>query len=402
LTKVIHIITRLILGGAQENTLLTCRGLLRTGRYDVTLVTGPAIGPEGELLEQARAWGVPVEVVPEMRRELNPLHDWRSFAKIRRLLAAAKPDIVHTHSSKAGIIGRFAARKEHVPVIVHTIHGLPFHPYEKWWKNYLYVDLETRAAECSDAIVCVADAMSAAAQRAGVAAAGKFHTIYSGMALEPFLRRDYDTEGLRRRLGIQADEPVVGKVARLAPLKGYEFFIRAMQGILLHVPKAKFMCVGDGPAGEAIRRMVWDAGLQNRVVFTGLVPASQIPLYISAMDVVVHASLREGLARVIPQALLMEKPVVAYDVDGAPEAIEDGVTGFIVPAESVLELSQKTIALLKDKELARMMGRRGMEFCRGRFDADAMVEQIDRLYQVLLRQRENEQVAKEVNECPHR
>jgi glycosyltransferase involved in cell wall biosynthesis len=177
---------------------------------------------------------------------------------------------------------------------------------------------------------------------------------------------------------------VVGKVARLAPLKGYEFLIRAIQEILLHVPKAKFLFVGDGPAAIDIRQQVHDAGIQNRVIMAGLVPASHIPLYVSAMDVVVHASLREGLARVIPQAMLLEKPVVAYNLDGTPEAIQDGVTGYIVPAESVHELARRTTELLQDCDKAREMGRRGMEFARQRFDACVMVDKIDRLYQELI------------------
>ena len=382
--KVVHIITRLILGGAQENTLLTCRGLVQTGRYDVTLLTGPAIGPEGELVDQARAWGVPLEIIPEMRREISPLNDRRALNTIRAFLAGRTPSIVHTHSSKAGIIGRYAARKAGVPIIVHTIHGLPFHRYEKRWRNWLYRELETRAAEHTDAIVCVADAMTDAAVDAGVAARSKFRTIYSGMELEPFLRRDYDTGALRRHFGIRPDEPVVGKVARLAPLKGYEFLIRAIQEILLHVPKAKFLFVGDGPAAIDIRQQVQDAGLQNRVIMAGLVPASHIPLYVSTMDVVVHASLREGLARVIPQAMLLEKPVVAYNLDGTPEAIQDGVTGYLVPAESVHELARRTTELLQDCDKAREMGRRGMEFARQRFDASVMVDKIDQLYQELI------------------
>lgn len=388
--KVAHIITRLILGGAQENTLLTCRGLMDTGRYDVTLVTGPAIGPEGELLEQAKHWEIPTEIIPEMRREIHPLRDWTSLKKIRAFLADYKPDIVHTHSSKAGIIGRYAAKKEGAPIVVHTIHGLPFHRYERAWKNHIYTELERRAAEYTDVIVCVADAMADQACDAGVAAKGKFCTIYSGMELEPFLRRDYDIVGLKKELGIHPEEPVVGKVARLAPLKGYEYFIRAIQEILLHVPTAKFIFVGDGSAAEKIRQETWRAGIKNRVVFAGLVAASRIPEYISVMDVVVHASLREGLPRAIPQAQLLGKPVVAYDIDGTREALEDGVTGYLVPPESVHELAQRTLELLNDREKAAEMGRRGCEACRGRFGADLMVEKIDRLYQDLVRRMKSE------------
>jgi len=385
---VTHIITRLILGGAQENTLLTCRGLMETGRYDVTLLTGPALGPEGELLDLARQWRIPTVLVPEMRREIHPLRDWRTLRRLRAWLSEHPQDIVHTHSSKAGILGRYAAMKEQVPVVVHTIHGLPFHPYQHGWKNRLYVELERRAAEWSDAIVCVADAMARQAHDAGVAAMSKFRTIYSGIDLEPFLRNDYDTTALKRDLGIGRDEPVVGQIARLAPLKGYEFLIRAIQEILLHVPDAKFVFVGDGPAAAKIRELVRRAGVQHRVVFTGLVAASRIPEHISLMDVVVHASLREGLARVIPQAQLMGKPVVAYAVDGAPEALEDGVSGYLVPPESVRALAQRVVELLKAPARAREMGRRGREKARERFGADLMVEKIDRLYQELAHEQE--------------
>lgn len=396
--RVAHIITRLILGGAQENTLLTCRGLMQTGRYDVTLVTGPAIGPEGELLEQAKQWGIPLEIIPQMRREIHPLRDWISLKRIRAFLAENKPQVVHTHSSKAGIIARCAARKEKVPIIVHTIHGLAFHRYERPWKNFIYTELERRAAEHTDAIVCVADAMAEQACEAGVAAREKFRTIYSGMELEPFLRRDYDTVGLKEQLAIHPEEAVVGKIARLAPLKGYEYFIRAIQEILLHVPRCRFVFVGDGPASDRIRRLVRQAGVQNHVVFAGLVPASQIPAYISVMDVVVHASLREGLPRVIPQAQLMGKPVVAYNIDGAPEALDDGVTGYLVPPESVHELARRTAELLKDPAKAREMGRRGTQACRKRFDADLMVENIDALYQELIEKAESERTLGESQE----
>ena len=388
LIKVAHIITRLILGGAQENTLLTCRGLMETGRYDVTLLTGPAIGPEGELLEKAKEWRIPLEIIPEMRREVHPLRDWASLKKIRSFLADRKPDIVHTHSSKAGILGRYAAKKEGVPVIVHTIHGLPFHRYERAWKNYLYTELERRAAEQTDLIICVADAMAHQACEAGVAAEGKFRTIYSGMELEPFLRRDYDIPGLKKHLGIDPEEPVVGKVARLAPLKGYEYFIRAIEEILLHVPTARFVFVGNGPAAEKIKRDVWRAGIHNRVVFAGLVAASRIPEYISVMDVVAHASLHEGLPRVIPQAQLLGKPVVAYDIDGAREAMKDGTTGYLVPPESVHELAQRVIELLNNPEKAHEMGRCGRRACRKRFGADTMIERMDQVYQELVRRTE--------------
>jgi len=226
--------------------------------------------------------------------------------------------------------------------------------------------------------------MADEALKAGVGAENKFHTIYSGMELEPFLRRDYDTGALKQKLGIAHGDVVVGKIARIAPLKGHEFLIKAMQNVLLHAPKAKLLLVGDGPSARHIKRLAQEAGVQNRVAFAGLVPNSQIPLFISLMDVVVHCSLHEGLARVIPQAQLMGKPVIAYDIDGAGEAIDDGVNGFLIPPESVQELGRKIIELLMDRRKAVEIGRSAEQSAARRFGADTMVRNIDLLYQQLL------------------
>ncbi|NQT86282.1 glycosyltransferase, partial [bacterium] len=203
--RIVHVITRLILGGAQENTLLTCRGLHEHPDYDVTLVTGPAIGPEGELLGEAARLGLRVVLVPEMRRAIHPWRDWRSVAALRRIFRELQPQIVHTHSSKAGILGRYAAHRERIGSVVHTIHGLPFHPYESGWRNALYIRLERMAARWSDRIVCVANAMTDQAVAAGVADRSKFLTIYSGMDTTSFLESGGQRTAMRAQLGIEDD-----------------------------------------------------------------------------------------------------------------------------------------------------------------------------------------------------
>src|SRR5687768_2418292 len=183
--RITHIITRLIIGGAQENTLLSCEGQHDRG-HDVTLITGPAIGPEGSLMERAQNYGYRVIIVDEMLRSILPVKDFRTYRRITKLLEQIKPDVVHTHSSKAGIIGRWAADRAKAPVIVHTIHGLAFTASTSRMANAVYRRLEKQTAPLTTKIVCVADAMAEQSLRAGIGRAEQYVTVYSGMDTRPF------------------------------------------------------------------------------------------------------------------------------------------------------------------------------------------------------------------------
>ncbi len=185
--RVAHVITRLILGGAQENTLLTCQDLLRVYGDDVLLIAGPGLGPEGSLLERARAGGIPLEIVPSLRRAIHPWRDAVSYRQIKAALRRFRPDVVHTHSAKGGILGRAAAWALGVPAIVHTVHGAPFHPYQGRAGRWFIRTCERWAARRCHALVSVADAMTDLLVHAGVAPRERFTTIYSGMEVEPYL-----------------------------------------------------------------------------------------------------------------------------------------------------------------------------------------------------------------------
>ena len=190
--KIVHIITRLILGGAQENTLITCRLLAERG-HDVTLITGPAIGPEGALFDQTIDAGYKVIVVDKLRRAINPLNDVSAYRQIKRLLRTLQPDIVHTHSAKAGILGRFAAHglknawQKNRPAVVHAVHGLAFHPYQSSLLNKLYIAIERSAAKRTDSFITVADAMTAQSLEAGIGRPEQYVTAYSAIEEQPFL-----------------------------------------------------------------------------------------------------------------------------------------------------------------------------------------------------------------------
>ena len=387
--RCIHVITRLILGGAQENTLLTVEGLDRMSglsgeghaRYRTTLVTGPAIGPEGDLIERARRNDVDLVVLPNLRREISLWRDTAALHDLTRIFRQERPEIVHTHSSKAGILGRMAAHRAGVPIILHTVHGPPFHTRLNPLTNKFFQWLERRAARYSSRIISVADAMTETFVNAGVAPSDKFVTIYSGMEVEPFLREDGARDRVRSELGIAGDATVIGKIARLFHLKGHQDVLQAFVGIADRFPKAHLLFIGDGILREKLTAMAHGLGIGDRVIFAGLIPPDRIPAMIKAMDVLVHASLREGLARVLPQALLSARPVISYDVDGAREVVRDGVTGFLVRAESVDGLRDAMVRALSDLDGARAMALRGRELFTDQFRAETMVRRIVEVYE---------------------
>lgn len=381
--RVVHIITRMIVGGAQENTLFNCLDLIREYGDDVWLVTGPALGPEGDLLGRGRAGELPVEVIPSLRRAIDPWRDWRARAAIRRAIRRVRPDVVHTHSAKAGLLGRAVAWSEGVPVVVHTVHGAPFHPYQSAAARRFFIACERWAARRCHHLISVADAMADRMVEAGVAPREKFTTIYSGMDVEPFLRADAGREATRQRLGIAADTVLVGKVARLFHLKGHGDLIEAASDVARRCPRVEFLLVGDGILREPLRARIESLGLADRFHFTGLVPPEEVPAMIGAMDILVHASYREGLARALPQALIAGKPVVSFDVDGAREVVIPGETGFLVAPRDVPGLGEALVTLATDAELRSRQGRAGRSRFTDRFRHQTMTAEIRSLYRRL-------------------
>jgi glycosyltransferase involved in cell wall biosynthesis len=382
--RIAHVITRLIIGGAQENTLLTCEDLLRIYGDEVLLVTGPPLGPEGSLLERARAGGVPLAVIPELRRSIHPWRDWRSYRRLVGVLGRFQPDVVHTHSAKGGILGRMAASRLGVRAIVHGVHGAPFHPYQNAWARRFSCACERWAAPKCHAFVSVADAMTDLMVGSGVAPREKFTTVYSGMEVEPFLQSARLREAVRAALGYLPEHLVIGKVARLFHLKGHQYLIQAARAVVAAEPRARFLLVGDGILRDPLCRQIAQAGLTGHFQLLGLVPPQRIPELLSAMDLVVHASLREGLARVLPQALISGKPVISYDVDGAREVVISDQTGFLLPPESIDEMAAAIIRLAGDPALRQRLGAEGRRRFTDVFRHEHMTAELRALYERLL------------------
>jgi glycosyltransferase involved in cell wall biosynthesis len=388
--RIVHIITRLILGGAQENTLITCKLLAQRG-HDVTLVTGPALGPEGELFDQAEGQGYKVLVVDKLRRAINPLNDIVGYFRIKKLLKQLQPDIVHTHSAKAGILGRFAgcALKgqwgENLPAVVHTIHGLAFHPYQSEFLNKFYITVERSVAKRTDFFISVADAMTAQATAVGIGRPEQFVTAYSAIEEDDFLepispdrKKDF-----RRRYGIEEDAIVLVTIARLFMLKGHEYVIESAKQLSKRFENCVWLFIGDGNLSEHFKEQARQVGLAEKVKFTGLLPPSDIPLAIQSSDILVHCSLREGLARTLPQAMLCGKPAISFDVDGAREVVNKN-TGRLIEPKNIEQLINACAELIEDKDLREALGKAGRESVIEQFAPNRMVDIIEAVYRELL------------------
>jgi len=368
----------MIVGGAQENTLLTACGHLING-HSCVLLTGPSPGPEGELLRKKTVpGGLEVVECPDLIREINPLRDISAYRFLKRFFMQRNFDVVHTHSSKAGVIARAAARSANVPVIFHTVHGLAFHRYESRFKNMIYILSERWAAKRCDKILAVAQAMVDQCVSAKIANRDKFRVVYSGMELEPYLDASKKRSAIRNRLGIPHDAPVIGTVARLFPLKGYEDFIPAAAKIAKEIPEVRFLVVGDGEMMDDVKKEAEGRGLKFH--FAGLVPPDQVAEQISAMDLLIHLSLREGLPRAVVQALAGGIPAIAYDLDGAPEVIVNGRSGYIVPPRDLDAVAKSATDLIRDSEKRKLMGQEGRKIALKNFDWKQMVDIIENLY----------------------
>ena len=383
---VAHVITRMIIGGAQQNTLFTCEDQHRDFGDEVTLITGPAIGPEGSLMNRAREVGFQIIEIPELRRSIYPLMDWISYRRLIETFRELRPDIVHTHSSKAGIIGRYAAAKAGLPA-VHTIHGASFHRGQSALAFNVYRRLERWAARRTNVFFSVCDSLTDQYVEAGIAPRDRFTTAYSGMDVDPFLNPARSRDEVREQLGLQPDQIAVAKVARLFHLKGHKFLIEAARTVIDRCPNVRFVLIGDGILREQFEQRISELGLSEHFILTGLVPPEQIPELVNAAEIVAHTSEWEGLARVLPQALISGKPVVSYDVDGAREVVIPGETGYLLPVEEIAGLADAICELAESPELRIRLGENGRARFTDVFRHQTMTAQIRDVYQQVLARR---------------
>ncbi|MBT3343673.1 MAG: glycosyltransferase family 4 protein [Gemmatimonadetes bacterium] len=373
--RVLHVITRLDRGGSAENTLLTVAHL-DPDVYEVTLACGPSRGPMSPTLDLARKRGVRVVDIPHLIRSPSPWHDLSALISLWRLSRGF--DLVHTHTSKAGILGRLAARLARVRRVVHTPHGHVFYGYYSSLVTHVFVQLERWAAHWCDRIVALTDADLSDHLDFAVAPATQFIVIHSGVDLQALDQSNHTRAQVRQALQIPEDVCLVGTVGRLTAIKGQSDLLRAVAQLDASV---WLLMVGDGEEEEALRALAAQLGIAERVVFSGW--RSDTGDMLRSIDLFAFSSLNEGMGKALVEAMYLQRPIVATAVGGVPQLITDDVHGLLVPARSPERLAQALRRLQDEPGLSsRLVEEARQRSCD--FGVDSMMKRIEAMYRELL------------------
>jgi len=359
--RVLHVITRLIVGGAQETTVLAA-ALVDPERFPSAIMTCVETGSEGELWTEARARGIPLHFEPALVRDVHPAKDALALARLTAFFRRERPDIVHTHSSKAGIVGRMAARLAGVPRVVHTAQGGGFRPTQPWHERALFGSLERACGALSDRIGVVSRPTLEFAVTHRIGPRERFVVLRDGVEVERFARDEAVRAAMRARFGFAPDQFVFGFVSRFSPPKEPQTVVRAFARVAARHPGARLVLVGDGALRPATEQLIAELGLADRVRLTGL--SREVPALLSAFDAFVLATSWEGLPIVLTQALAASLPIVTTECDGTPEAVRDGVTGWLVPVGDFETMVDRMQRLADDPAQARRMGLAGFPLVR--------------------------------------
>lgn len=373
--KVVHIITRLEFGGAQQNTLFTVENL-DPARFEVVLFIG-----RGGVLDSTLPGKVyRRERVIGLVRSVRPWADLCALGHLWLLLRRERPDIVHTHSSKAGILGRLAAAWAGVPVVVHTFHGFGFHSEQPFWVRTFFVALERWMARLSTALIAVSHANRVEALSRGIGRTGQFRLIRSGVDLSL-----YTTLARRREspagLGVLPHEKLIVTIGPFKPQKNLHDFLRAAEIVADRAPEARFLIVGDGAGRSALETRIASTGLTGRVVLAGW--RRDIPAIMARADVFCMTSLWEGLPRALVEAMAAGLPCVVNAVDGCRDLVQDGVNGFLTPPKHPMATADRLLRILTDSEMAQRLGARARASIGDEFSIHTMVRQQEALYSAL-------------------
>ena len=377
--RVAHVITRLCNGGAQENTFHSVR-LADRDRFEVDLISGPTNGSEGSMEETVERSGVTIQREPALVREISPLNDLKALQGLTKRFKEKRYDIVHTHTSKAGVLGRLAAKRSATPIVVHTPHGNIFDGYFSPWKTRLFVKAERAAAKCTDRLVELTAGGVDEYLAQGIGTRSQYTVIFSGVDISPYAHAIEMREATRAALGVGPGDFLVGGVGRLEPVKGFTYFIAAAQRVAEADAGVHFIQAGQGSLETELREQA--APLGDRMQFLGR--RDDVPDLMAAMDLLVVPSLNEGMGRVILEAGAAGCAVIATNVGGMPDIVQDGVTGVLVPPKRAGEIAEAVLALRSDPPRLQAMGAAARRFVMPNFGLDRMVMRIEAMYEELI------------------
>jgi glycosyltransferase involved in cell wall biosynthesis len=376
------------MGGSAQNTLLTCLELSR--KYETVLVCG--LSQESNMtdsekeavdrqIDDTRANGCKIVPIPSLVRRISPLNDIRAIYDLVRIIIAEKSDIVHTHTSKAGILGRLAAKIAKVPIIIHTPHGHVFSGHFGPILSGLFLWIERLFAPLTDMVVALSDGEIRDYKNFNIYSREKLIKIHSGVDIEKFRQVSVRAFKKKRSLGLDQKSPVVGFIGWLLPIKGPMYLLKAMEDVWQDYGDAILVFAGKGDLDVVLRSEALKISANGRVKFFGW--RNDIDEIMPLFDIFVLPSLNEGMGRVLVEAMAAGKPIVASNVGGIPDLVQDNINGLLVPPGDAKALAAGIRQLIDNPEKAKMMGLRGRELCH-QFSLEAMIGKIDNLYEDLL------------------
>ena len=377
--RVVRIFSRLNIGGPSIHVVLLTAGL--SERYETTLVIGAEEDHEGSFAELARSKGVRPEVVPTLGRSIHPWNDFVSFLAICRLLLRVKPHVVHTHTAKAGALGRLAALVTGTPIVIHTFHGTVFSGYFGRVGSTIYRSVERVLARITDVAIAVSPKVAAELDAQGIAPKNGVRVVPLGLDLDPF--RDHNTQGfLRARLGLGNDATLIGCVGRLVPIKDIPNLLQACAQLCFERPNVHLAIVGDGVERSRLEQRAGELGIRERVHFTGFV--SELPEVFADLDLAVNSSLNEGTPVALIEAMAAGVPVIATSVGGSPDLLRGGDWGALVPPQNPEALASAMAQILRDSKEARKRADAIRDEVIEAYRAERLVDDIDLLYRELM------------------
>lgn len=379
--KVLHIVTHIIGGGAEKNTIDTVKGLAELG-YEVHLMSGRDV--DHSVLRRMK-WpsNIRLIIIPELARNINPVKEYIAYRKIRKCIEREKYQIVHTHMAKASVLGRLAAKRAGVPCIIYGLHGMLFPKTSNIMTRMICRRIESYCGGFTDRFVVVGEDLKEKYILAGIGEHHKYHVIHTGIDVDQFYAAKENSKEkilrLKKEIGIDKEDVVVGMVTRFDKNKGIEYFIQLVRNVGDRLRNVKFVIVGNGRDLERQKKYAKKISVLNNIVFTGY--RNDVADVISLFDVAVLTSMREGLSQFLVQAAMIAKPIVTFDVDGAWEVVKEGQNGFIIPTRDLGSLSDRICQLVCDEMLRVKMGQKSSELIGNSRTVENMVTKINELYQ---------------------
>ena len=381
--KVLRIINRLNLGGPTYNAAYLTHYL--SPQYETLLVSGMKDSSEESSEFIVKKLGIQPVYIAEMKREIDPRNDRIAYNKIKKIIKDFKPDIVHTHASKAGTIGRIAAFNSNVPVIVHTFHGHAFHSYFNPITSRVFLEIERYLAKKSTAIIAISEIQkNELVNIHKIASEEKIRVIPLGFDLSRFrINQVENRDKFRQQYNLAADEVAIGIIGRLVPIKNHDLFLNALKKVIEKTnQKVRAFLIGDGQNRSHLEKLVTKLQLDESVVFTSWIKDVEIPM--AGVDIVALTSLNEGTPVSLIEAQAAGKPVVTTDVGGIGNVIQDGVTGLLSPSNNVDAFAENLEKLINNEQLRNQMGSKGWDFIKDRYHYERLVRDTATLYSELL------------------